>query len=106
MKIYLAGAISHLDPLLVAENFSRAERCVEGCGHEALNPLKLVDQREDRSWEECIVDCVRIILCTPADALYMLPNWQDSRGARAEHALATSLGTKIYYAASGVPENV
>lgn len=32
-----------------------------------------------------------------ADALYMLHGWEASAGARAEHALASALGLKIYY---------
>lgn len=36
-------------------------------------------------------------ICRYADAIAMLPNWELSRGAIAEHALATALGLEIRY---------
>ena len=41
------------------------------------------------------------------DAILMLPNWQESAGARREHEAAQLLGLIVYYAdaiADGVPE--
>lgn len=31
------------------------------------------------------------------DAIYMLDNWKDSKGAKLEHKLAVELGLEIYY---------
>lgn len=36
-------------------------------------------------------------IASEADALVMLPGWENSRGARAEHALAVALDLKIMY---------
>jgi hypothetical protein len=103
MKIYIAGKITGLDFLEAIENFRCGERAVEGCGHVALNPLKLVDQCESRTYEELLLDALRVVL-EQAEALYMLPDWRDSKGARAEHALAEIFGKPIFYAANGLPE--
>lgn len=36
-------------------------------------------------------------ICDYADAIYMLKGWENSKGARAEHALAVALDLKILY---------
>lgn len=39
-------------------------------------------------------------ICYEADAIAMLPGWEKSLGARAEHATAVALGLEIIYLAS------
>jgi hypothetical protein len=34
------------------------------------------------------------------DAIYMLPGWENSRGAKVEHGLAVDLGFQVIYAGS------
>lgn len=36
-------------------------------------------------------------ICKEATTIYMLPNWEQSRGATAEHALAEAIGLEIIY---------
>jgi len=36
-------------------------------------------------------------ICDNADGIAMLPGWEDSKGAKAEHALAYALGLEMYY---------
>lgn len=36
-------------------------------------------------------------ICENADAVYMLPGWEKSPGARAEHAAGVALGLEIIY---------
>lgn len=102
MKIYIAGPITHVDPLTAAEAFERAERLVEGYGHEALNPFKLVDQAEERRYEEYLLDALHVVLLE-ADAVFMLHDWRQSKGARLEHAYAEIYGLPIYYRACEMP---
>ena len=103
MKLYIAGKITGLNPLAVEENFCRAARYVEGFGHEALNPVEMFPVRDDWTWEYYMAEDVKVILMQ-ADGLFMLSNWRESRGARAEHAFADALGKKIFYQASVIPE--
>ena len=39
-----------------------------------------------------------------SDALFMLPGWEDSPGARAEHKLALVIGLPIYTSMEDVPD--
>lgn len=102
MRIYLAGMITNLDPLTAAECFRRAAVHVEGCGHVPLNPLTLVCQKEGRCYEEYLLDALRIMLLD-ADAIYLLPNWRRSRGAKIEHFIAKTLGKPVYDENTGLP---
>lgn len=43
-------------------------------------------------------------ICGEADAIYMLPGWENSKGARAEIATAIALGLLIIYAPGAVAE--
>jgi uncharacterized protein DUF4406 len=36
-------------------------------------------------------------ICRRAEGIAMLEGWEDSKGARAEHAIAVALGLKIRY---------
>lgn len=102
MKIYIAGKITGLDYETAESEFIFAEGTIERLGHEPLNPMKLVDQDDERTYEDQLLDALEIVL-VDAQALYMLPNWRDSKGARIEHAIAEILGREIFYAASQIP---
>lgn len=103
MQIYLAGKITGLDEDVAFRLFESAEAFIVAKGHTPLNPMKLVDQEEMREYECLLLDALEIVLVS-AEALYMLANWRDSKGARIEHAIAEILGKPIYYAETGIPK--
>lgn len=88
-KIYIAGPMSGLT------NFNRdafnaeAHRLL-GLGHVALNPAILPDGLEQHEYIAICIEMVKM-----ADQLVMLPGWERSAGARAEHSLAIKLGKAI-----------
>ncbi len=99
MNIYIAGKITGLTEAEAFESFDLAAREIEKRGHEPLNPMRLVDQDPDRTYEDLLLNALEIVLVS-AEAMYMLPNWRDSLGARIEHAIATEKKLPIYYAAT------
>lgn len=101
MKLYIAGRITGLEYEEAESMFMMAETMIEKLGHEPLNPLALVDQDPDRTYEDYLLDALEIVLCS-AEAMYMLPNWRDSLGARIEHAIAVEKCLPIYYAETGI----
>ena len=82
MKIYISGKISD-----VAEK-------LQSLGHEVTNPL-YNGLSETDPWEDHIAkDIINLIGC---EGIYMLQGWEDSQGARIEHAIAKEIGLKVMY---------
>ncbi len=60
-----------------------------------VNPMKLVPYNPDLTWHDYMVKDIEALL--KCDAIYMLKNWGDSRGARIEYVIAKEMGLKIYF---------
>lgn len=91
MKVYVAG------PMTGYTNFNRlafheAAYHLGVSGHTVLNPAVLPDGLEQREYMDI---CCAMIRCS--DAVYMLPGWEKSEGAVAEHALAKKIGLKVIF---------
>jgi len=98
-KIYLAGKITDLPFEVAVENFADAEQFVTAHGYVALNPMTLFPKQAGWQWHDYMLADLRIVL-TEAEAIFMLDNWQTSKGARIEHAIARELGIPVFYAAT------
>ncbi len=88
-KIYIAGPISGL-PNFNRDAFNAEAHRLLGLGHVALNPAILPDGLEQHEYMAICIEMVKM-----ADQLVMLPGWERSASARAEHALAIKLGKAI-----------
>ena len=95
MKIYIAGKITGYDGY--KEHFKAAEKHLQGLGHVVMNPAVLPAGFE---WDEYMHVCFAMIdVC---DAVYMLNNWGESKGARMEYDRAKWLVMKIMYEGEGL----
>ena len=87
MKAYLSGGISN-DPDY-KKKFKKAERQVKKLGYEVVNPAEIgLKQLPGESDEKQLLPC---------DAIFMLPLWTLSRGARIERYIAGEKGIDVYY---------
>ena len=94
MKIYLSGKISGTDLDYVRRLFDKVATTLQALGHEVTNPL-CNGLSEADPWEEHIAkDIINLIDC---EGIYMLQGWEDSQGARIEHAVAKELGKAVFY---------
>jgi len=91
MKVYLAGKVTGLRIQDVFVKFGVAEYQLKRRGHTVVNPLRLVSQRWD--WKKCMEVCItELVKC---NAIYLLPDWYDSRGAKLEYHIAQELNLKL-----------
>ena len=121
MKIYLAGPMTGI-PYFNFPAFNAAAAELRAQGHVVFSPAERdnerhgVDISQDNhhgcpalaetlhgfSLRDALADDTAFI-CKKADAIAMLPGWENSKGARAEHALAFALGHTIIYLAGDAP---
>lgn len=94
MKIYISGKISGTDLTETRARFAAAAKVTKRLGYEPVNPLENGLSEHD-SWEaHMLKDIIDLLQC---NAIYMLQGWEDSKGARIEHYIATKIGMPIMY---------
>lgn len=92
MKIYIAGQITGCTDY--EQNFNRAEMQLRLQGHTVLSPTCLP---QGFDWGEYMHICKAMIDC--CEAVFLLSNWQNSRGARQEKTYAENAGKQILFEA-------
>lgn len=100
MRLYVSGPMTGL-PDLNYPAFNTVTAALREHGHTVYNPAEYDKDgrkfelragfREYAGW-----------ICDHAEGLYMLPGWEKSEGARAEHALAVALKLQIVYPAVAI----
>lgn len=93
MNVYVAGPVTGI-PGLNADAFAAATAALQGQGHVVCNPVASVPS--DASYRLAMASCTQWI-CLHAEAIALLPGWERSKGARAELALAESLGLSVIH---------
>ena len=91
-KIYIAGKISGEDIAVCTMKFGKAQKEIESQGFEVLNPLEIVGTW-DTTWEDAMKKCIAALMT--ADAILLLPDWVDSRGARIEQDIANRVKIRL-----------
>ena len=101
MKIYIAGKVTGLDRLEVLQKFTKASDELKKQGYHPFVPCVLPDY-EDVPHEDYLHVCYAMIdIC---DAIYLLSDWQQSKGARMELQYAADWKKKILYQDSATIE--
>lgn len=94
MKIYIAGKITGLEREDVLQKFEKVSGDLIKQGHETFLPCVL-PVYDDVPHEDYLHICYAIIdVC---DAVYMLSDWQQSKGARMELQYAADWQKEIIY---------
>ena len=96
MKVYISGPMTGL-PEFNYPKFDTTAEMLRSKGYDVRNPAdygrsigieNFAPRLAFKQYAEWICD---------ADAIWMLPGWEKSVGARAEHALAVAVGCRVIY---------
>ena len=99
MKIYISGPISN-DPYH-REAFDKAELYLSNLGYKVINPLDIPEKqfngpdKDIKLWNYFMRKSIKLLM--DCDQIYMLEKWEESRGAKIEHQLATDLSMPRMY---------
>ena len=93
MLIYISGRIT--DNPNYVDDFFNAEKWLIEQGNETINPSNLEITFPSLKYEQYMALDYKLL--EMADGIFMLHNWQKSKGACAELSFAKSLGKKVIY---------
>lgn len=93
-RIYISGGITGIPDYMSI--FEKVEKRLTAQGYAVINPAKInANLPTDTTYEGYMH--VSFALIDTADAVYMMKNWQWSRGATREKAYAESKEMNIVY---------
>ena len=106
-RIYIAGKITGLVWEDAWRKFAEAEEVLGRLGHDAVNPMRVESCEVANScevvsgaggvWEAEMRRCIATLI--GCEAIYLLPDWELSRGAKLEHTIARELGLTVFHEA-------
>ena len=110
--IYIAGPMRGYDDYNYPA-FDRQQKVLEAQGWIVINPAEMDrdddkpingpmqfdpdNNYEDHEFMRKALKRDMVAICDDCTAIYMMSNWEKSKGARTEWALAKALGLDIYY---------
>lgn len=94
-KVYVSGPIAHHDLQERRDTFARACENLKKLGYFPVNPFDNGVPDEEHFTSHMKADIRMLVGC---DYIYMMPNWETSKGCKLEFDVATSCGMGVIYA--------
>jgi len=93
MRVYICGRVSGEEFTEFHKKFWLADIALRKRGYEVVNPVTLCSENDLTDWKECMQLCItELVKC---DAVYLLPDWKESKGAKLEVHIAKKLNLKF-----------
>lgn len=97
LNVYLSGKIAGLQEDIYKANFAAAT--MKACDLFPDKRLNIINPATlpaiHKTWADYLIRDLTIL--KDCDAIVMLPNWRESKGAMTEHAFAEGCGITIKY---------
>lgn len=90
-RMYIAGKVTGQNRTDCLMKFQAAENHARMMGFEPVNPMKIVP--EGTTWSLAMRICLKSLLT--CEAIMVLPDYMDSRGATMEVEVARATGIEI-----------
>lgn len=94
MQIYISGQIIGLCEIEAEKRFQGAEELLKAIGLKPVNPLNN-GLPKDASWNDHMARDIQIL--SDCEAIFMLSNWRESRGARIEYEFAVGANKDVLF---------
>ena len=91
--IYISGKVTGIESEAKIL-FAKAQKELEAIGYETINPI-LLPAEHDKKWRSYMRECIAALAY--ADCMFMLENWQESKGAKIELEMGSHLCLDIIY---------
>lgn len=90
--IYIAGKVTGEPRDICVQKFNAAEELLRSKGFTEIgNPVTMVP--EHYGWKEAMQICIIAVMAS--DCIFLLDDWQESKGARLEKTIAEHFGLEI-----------
>jgi hypothetical protein len=93
-KVYISGKITGLPISEVEKKFNDAEMLLLKNGYSVANPMSL-PHLHNKSWVSYMKEDIAAMM--KCEAILLLPDYIESKGALIEYDLANKLGFKIMF---------
>lgn len=93
-RIYISGKVTGIPDADVREKFTDACEFLNSIGFEAVNPVES-GLPSTATWEQHMVKDIELLF--GCDAIYMMADWVDSKGASIEYDIAKRLGMPMFF---------
>lgn len=97
-RVYISGPIAHYDIEERMQVFDMAAKLIRAAGYLPVNPFNNElhrSGRADADWREHMKADIKMLL--NCQYIYMLPDWELSKGCKLELDVASSCGIKVLY---------
>ena len=101
MKVYISGKMRGMTEEESRRKFKEAEFHLKALGYEVVHPWDTEQEKKKHCKEWCDYILFDLKILSECDSIYMLDNWQDSWGAKCEHAYAWGRGMNVMYQKQG-----